>query len=259
MLKLERPLCFFDLETTGLNITTSRIVSLAVMKIMPDGDVITKSRLVNPLVPIPPETTDIHGIKDEDVADAPPFKQIAKSLHEFMSGCDLGGYNMKNYDLPLISEEFARCGLSFPAFDQKLVDAGVIFKIMEQRTLTAAYKFFCGKDLEDAHDAEADTNATYEVFEAQVKRYGEEIGTTIDEIHNFTDDGRVDLANKIVRNENGEYVFNFGKSKGKRVIDDVGFAEWMLGKDFTYNTKVAVNYALEKGGYPTIPIKPSSK
>jgi DNA polymerase-3 subunit epsilon len=254
MKKLKKPLAFFDLETTGLNVAEDRIVSIAIHKLNVDGTLKKKYRLVNPTIPIPTEASDVHGITDDKVKDEPTFAQLAKGIFAFIEDCDLGGYNMINYDLPLISEEFARCNIMFPSPTVKTVDAGRIFHLKEPRTLEAAYKKYCGKDLDDAHDAQADTEATYEVFMAQLEQY-DDIGETVEEIHAFCKDGdeRADLANKIIL-QDGEYYFNFGKSKGLRVQDDVGFANWMLDKDFTYNTKMVVKYALEKAGKKVKPI-----
>jgi len=255
MIKLTKPLAFFDLETTGLNIAEGRIVSIAIHKLNIDGTIEKKYRLINPTIPIPKEASDVHGIVDENVKDEPTFSQLSKGLHGFIKDCDLGGYNAINYDIPLLSEEFARCQIMFPSLQVKMVDAGRIFHLKEPRTLEAAYKKYCGGDMEDAHDAEADTQATYEVFLAQLEQY-DDIGKTTEEIHQFCKDGdnRADLANKIIIDENGDYIFNFSKAKGKRVIDDVEMANWILDKDFTYNTKMVVKYALEKAGLKVPPI-----
>jgi DNA polymerase-3 subunit epsilon len=255
MLELKRPLAFFDLETTGLNVAEDRICSIAIHKLGIDGEVEKKYTLINPTIPIPKEASEVHKITDDMVKDKPTFRQLSKGIHAFLQDCDLGGYNMINYDLPLLSEEFARCQLMFPSPTVKTVDAGRIFHIKEPRTLESAYLKFCNKTMDDFHNAEADTQATYEVFMAQLEKY-DDIGETTEEIHKFCKDGdnRADLSNKIVINEKGEYVFNFGKCKGQRVQDDVGFANWMLDKDFTYNTKLVVKHALEKAGKEVAPI-----
>jgi len=253
-INLKKPVIFFDIETTGLNVATDRICSIALSKLNTDGTIDKRYRLLNPTISIPQEATDVHGIKNEDVSKEPTFKQISKGLYYFMQGCDLGGYNAVNFDLPLLSEEFARCGMMFPDLSTKIVDAGRIFHLMNPRTLEAAYKEYCGKDLEDAHDAQVDTDATLEVFMKQVEVH--EIGNSIDEISLFCkqDDNRADLANKIILVD-GEYLFNFGKSKGLPVHEDIGFARWMLDKDFTYNTKMIIKYALERAGIDCPEIK----
>jgi len=255
MIELTKPLAFFDLETTGLNVAEDRIVSIAIHKIHTDGTVEKKYKLINPTIPIPKEASNVHSITDEMVANEPTFKQMAKGMKEFLDNCDLGGYNAINYDLPLLSEEFARCGIMYPPLDLKIVDAGRIFHLQEPRTLEAALKKYCGKTLEDSHNAEADTQATVDVFLAQLELY-DDIGDNITEIHTYCqgDDTRADLSNKIVM-KNGEYYFNFGKCKGMRVQDDVGFANWMLDKDFTYNTKLVIKKALEEAGKEVKPIK----
>ena len=170
-LNLKNPLVFFDLETTGINISQDRIVELAFLKVMPNGETEKKVHLVNPTVPIPEEVSMIHGIRDEDVADKPTFKELAKNLAKFLEGCDLGGFNVVRFDVPLLVEEFLRAGIDFEVSQRKLIDAQKIFFLMEQRTLTAAYKFYCNKELEGAHGAEADNDATFEVFKAQLERY----------------------------------------------------------------------------------------
>ncbi len=252
-LHLKNPIVFFDLETTGMNITTDRVIELSFHKVHLNGREETNTMLVNPEVPIPQETTLIHGIKDEDVKDAPNFKGIAKNLQKFLEGCDLAGYNIIKFDVPMLVEEFLRVGIDFDVSKRKLIDAQKIFFLMEKRTLSAAYKFYCGKELENAHSAEADTLATYEVLKKQLEMYeneevedltGNKIGVIqndMDKIHNLTLQNMVDLAGRIVLNKNGEEVFNFGKHKGKRVVDvfqlEPNYYDWMLRNDFPLDTK----------------------
>lgn len=240
-LKLQRPLVVFDLETTGTNIMTDRIVEISVLKAFPDGTTEQKSHLVNPGMPIPPEATAVHHISDEDVADKPLFKQIAKSLCTYLEGCDIAGFNSNKFDVPLLAQEFERAGIDFDLMNRKFVDVQNIFHKMEKRTLVAAYKFYCGGNLEDAHSAAADTKATYEVLLRQVEVY-DELGNDIDALADFSKvDRSLDLAGRIVLNDKDEPVFNFGKNKGRTVKEIVryepSFIAWMLQGDFPKNTK----------------------
>lgn len=240
-LQLRRPLAFLDLETTGTNVGTDRIVEIALMKVHPGGKKEIKVHRINPTIPIPIESSKVHGIYDEDVKDKPTFQQLATELMAFLGGCDLAGYNSNKFDIPLLIEEFTRAGLDFPVTDRKLVDVQNIFHKMEQRTLSAAYKFYCDKDLVDAHSAEADTTATYEVLLAQLSRY-ESLKNDIDFLSSFSTVGRnVDLAGRIVLNDSGEEVFNFGKYKGKTVREvfrsEPSYYDWMMKGDFATNTK----------------------
>lgn len=262
-LNLKNPLVFFDLETTGINVAQDRIVELAMLKVKPNGETEKKIHLVNPTVPIPEESAMIHGIRDEDVADKPTFKELAKNLTKFLEGCDLGGFNIVRFDVPLLVEEFLRAGVDFEVSQRKLIDAQKIFFLMEQRTLTAAYKFYCGKKLEGAHGAEADNDATYEVFKAQIERYnGEEvtdasgrklgkIENDMAAIHNLVASNMVDLAGRIVLNDKGEEVFNFGKHKGKPVAEvlnrERGYYDWMMQGDFPLDTKRKLTQIKLKG------------
>ena len=215
-LKLTRPIAFIDLETTGINITTDRIVELAIVKISPDGSKLVKRKLVNPLMPIPESSSAIHGITDEMVKDAPSFKQISNEVKQFIEGADLGGYNSNRFDIPMLLEEFLRAGIEYSVDGKRLVDVQKIFHMMEQRTLSAAYKFYCSKTLEGAHGAEADATATWEVLEAQLERYPQ-IGDSVESIVKFTgEDDIVDFARRFVKDK-GIEVFNFGKHKGKPV------------------------------------------
>ncbi len=253
MLKLKNPLVVFDLETTGTNIANDRIVEMALLKVMPDGTVEEKSRRINPTIPIPLETSLIHGIYDEDVKDEPNFKQVAKSLATWLEGCDLAGFNILKFDVPMLVEEFLRANVDFEVDNRKLVDAQKIFHLMEKRNLSAAYQFYCGKPLENAHSALADTQATYEVLMAQIDKYegesvkdllGKELGTIKNDmniLHELTNQKMVDLAGRMVYNDKGEETFNFGKHRGKLVSEvlqkEPSFYDWMMKGDFPLDTK----------------------
>ncbi|MDR1745921.1 MAG: 3'-5' exonuclease [Tannerella sp.] len=240
-LKLANPLVFFDLETTGVNISKDRIVEISILKVYPNGKEESKTRRINPEVPIPPEATQIHGITDEDVKDCPTFKAIAKSLAAQIEGCDLAGFNSNRFDIPLLAEEFLRAGVDIDLNKRKLVDVQTIFHKMEQRTLSAAYKFYCDRDLDHAHSAESDTKATYEVLKAQLDKYPELQNDIkyIAEFSSFTNN--VDFAGRMIYNEKGEEVINFGKYKGRLVKDvlsfDPSYYSWVMNGDFTLNTK----------------------
>jgi DNA polymerase III subunit epsilon len=236
-LTFKRPIVFFDLETTGTDITRDRIVQIAVLKLLPDGGEEVRTRLLNPGIPIPASATAVHHITNADVADKPKFPDIAKGLAEFFRDADIAGFNSNRFDIPILVEEFGRCSIPFPDPEAKLVDVQVIYHRKEERTLAAAYKFYCSKTLEGAHDAEADVRATLEVFREQLEKY-DDIGTTLEELHRYSNsDGIVDYARKLMRNDRGEIVYAFGKNRGKRVLDDTGYAEWMLGGDFPESTK----------------------
>ena len=231
----------FDLETTGMSVNIDRIVEFSYIKVMPDGTENIKTLRFNPGIPIPHEVSLIHGIYDDDVKDAPLFKQKAKELAEEFKGCDFAGFNSNKFDFPLLVEEFLRAGVEFDVENRKFVDAQRIFHMMEQRTLTAAYKFYCNKELVNAHSAEADTIATLEVLKAQIERY-ENLENDVDFLHNFTkQDKNVDLAGRMVYNNDGVPVFNFGKHKGKPVQEvfktDFGYYDWMMNGDFAEDTK----------------------
>lgn len=253
-LNLKRPLAFFDLETTGTMIGLDRIIEIAVLKVLPDGTQEMKSSRINPEMPIPYESSLIHGIFDEDVKDAPVFKEAGKEFAEFLDNCDLAGYNSNKFDIPMLMEEFLRAGISFDLENRRFVDVQNIFHQMEQRTLKAAYQFYCGKAIENAHSAEADTMATYEVLLAQLDRYkGQEwedkkgnksvpVQNDVEALHEFTNLSRpVDFAGRIVFNENGIEIFNFGKHKGKCVEDvfqaEPSYYSWMQQGDFPLYTK----------------------
>ena len=240
-LNLKNPLVFFDLETTGINIVKDRIVEISFVKVYPNGKEGSKTRRINPEMPIPPESTAIHGITDEDVKDCPTFKEIAKSLAAQIEGCDLAGYNSNRFDIPLLAEEFLRAGVDIDLNKRKFVDVQTIFHKMEQRTLAAAYKFYCDKSLENAHTAEADTMATYEVLKAQLDRYPE-LQNDINFLSQYSSyTNNVDFAGRMVYNDKGEEVINFGKYKGRLVEEvlknDPGYYSWIMNGDFPLNTK----------------------
>ena len=243
-LNLKRPLVFFDLETTGVDTAKDRIVEISMVKVMPDGEEIVRTRLINPQMHIPEDATAVHGITDEDVKDQPTFAQIAKSLAQFIQGCDFGGFNSNRFDLPMLAEEFLRVGVDVDLKKHRFVDVQNIFHKMEQRTLVAAYKFYCDKNLEDAHSAEADTRATLEVLKAQLDRY-DELQNDIDFLADFSSRGEaVDYAGRIVYNEKGEEVFSFGKYKG-RVVSEIfrtepSYYDWMMNGDFPAYTKKVI-------------------
>jgi len=248
-LQLTKPIAFIDLETTGINISTERIVEIAMVKISPDGTQQIKRKLINPQMPIPKASSDIHGITDEMVKDAPTFKQAANEIKQFIDNCDLAGYNSNRFDIPMLIEEFLRSGLEFTLDGKKLLDVQKVFHMMEQRTLGAAYKFYCNKSLENAHSAEVDATATWEVLEAQVERYPQ-IGNTVDSIVKFTgEDDIVDFARRFVK-ENGIEIFNFGKHKGKPVTqvlkEEPQYYDWMMKGDFPMNTKQKLTEILNR-------------
>ncbi|MFC5046419.1 exonuclease domain-containing protein [Aquimarina hainanensis] len=240
-LNLKKPICFFDLETTGVNITKDRIVEISILKVFPNGNKESKTWLVNPEMPIPPATTEIHGISDEKVANEPTFKQLASKVHEMIKGCDLGGFNSNRFDIPLLAEELLRAGYDFDMKNTVGVDVQTIFHKMEKRTLSAAYKFYCDKDLEGAHSAEADTMATYEVLKAQLDRYPE-LENDTKFLADFSSRNQfADFAGFIAFNNKKEEVFSFGKHKGKLVAqvleDEPGYFGWIQNADFPLYTK----------------------
>ncbi|MDE6753089.1 MAG: 3'-5' exonuclease [Muribaculaceae bacterium] len=240
-LKLERPLIFFDLETTGTNITHDRIVELSYIKVFPDGTEERKTRRLNPEMHIPEESSAIHHITDEMVANEPTFRQIAKSLLEIFSGSDIAGYNSNKFDVPLLMEEFGRCGLNFDVAGRRFIDVQNIFHKKEQRTLIAAYKFYCGEELTGAHSAFEDTEATYKVLLGQLEMY-DDLENDVEFLSKFSSVGRnVDLAARIVLNDKDQPVFNFGKHKGKTVKEvlrrEPSFYDWIMQGDFPKNTK----------------------
>ncbi len=240
-LKLKKPICFFDLETTGVNISKDRIVEISILKIFPNGTQESKTWLVNPEMPIPPETTAVHGIDNDKIANEPTFKELAPKVSEMIKGCDLGGFNSNRFDIPLLAEELLRVGLDFDMKNTVAVDVQTIYHKMEKRTLSAAYQFYCNKDLEDAHSAEADTNATYEVLKAQLDRYSE-LENDIKFLADYSSRKQyADFAGFIAYDDDGKEVFSFGKHKGKlveQVMDDEpGYFGWIQNADFPLYTK----------------------
>ncbi len=252
-LSLKVPLCFFDLETTGTNITQDRIIEIAVIKVLPGGDMLRKTNLVNPTVPIPEDSTAIHGITNDDVKDKPTFKDLAKEYAKFFEGCDLSGFNILKFDVPVLVEEFLRAGVDFEYSRKKIIDSQKIFHLMEKRNLAAAYQFYCQKELKDSHTAEADTQACMEVLVSQVERYENQpvvdslnnplgiIRNDMDELNKLTSTEMIDLAGRMIRNHNGDAIFNFGKHRNKTVLsvfkDEPGYYDWMMNNDFALDTK----------------------
>ncbi|MEP6584441.1 MAG: 3'-5' exonuclease [Ginsengibacter sp.] len=239
-LLLQRPLVFIDLETTGVNLATDRIIEIAIVKVMPDGTKLIKQKMVNPQMPIPKSSSEIHGITNEKVKDAPTFKEVANELKQFIDNADLSGYNSNRFDVPLLMEEFLRAGFTIDMTDRKMVDVQHIFHMMEKRTLGAAYKFYCEKELEGAHSAEIDATATWEILEAQLIRYSH-LGNTLETILQFTGEEKfVDFARRFTM-ENEIEVFNFGKHKGRPVCDvlkaEPQYYDWMMKGDFPLHTK----------------------
>jgi DNA polymerase-3 subunit epsilon len=240
-LNLKNPIVFFDLETTGVNVASDRIVEISYLKVYPNGNEMSRTLRINPEMHIPEQASEVHGIYDADVADCPTFKQVAKEIANDFEGADIAGFNSNRFDVPLLAEEFLRADVDLDMTRRKFIDVQVIFHKMEQRTLSAAMKFYCGKELEGAHSADADTRATYEVLQAQLDRY-DELQNDIVWLSEFSSHtNNVDFAGRIVRNEQGIEVFNFGKYKGMPVVDvfrrDPGYYSWMLQGDFTLNTK----------------------
>ena len=240
-LNLTKPLAFIDLETTGLNIASDRIVEISIVKVHPNENKDIVTRRVNPTIPISTESTSIHGISDDDVKNEPTFKQMAKELANFIEGCDLAGYNSNKFDIPMLAEEFLRAEVDFDITKRNLVDVQNIFHKMEQRTLAAAYKFYCDKDLVDAHSAEADTIATMEILLAQVEKY-DSLENNVAFLSEFSKaTNNVDLLGRIVYDKNNVEVFNFGKHKGKAVLEvlekEPGYYHWMMNGDFPLYTK----------------------
>ena len=241
-LNLKNPIVFFDLETTGTNINSDRIVEICYLKVYPNGNEESKTMRINPEMHIPEASTAVHGIHDEDVADCPRFKDVAASIARDIEGCDLGGFNSNRFDIPVLAEEFLRAGVDIDLNRRKFVDVQVIYHKLEQRPLSAAYKFYCHKNLEDAHTAEADTRATYEVLQAQLDRYPDVLKNDISFLADYSSFNRnVDFAGRMVYDDKGVEVFNFGKYKGVPVAEvlrkDPGYYSWILQGDFTLNTK----------------------
>lgn len=240
-LKLDRPIIFFDLETTGTDIATDRIVELSYIKVYPDGSKEQKCRRLNPEMHIPEASTAIHHITDADVADQPTFRQVAKALLQIFDNSDIAGFNSNKFDVPLLMEEFARVGLNFDTAGRRFIDVQNIFHKMEQRTLVAAYRFYCGKELDGAHSAAADTEATYDVLLAQIDKY-DDLKNDVESLAEFSRIGNnVDLAGRIVLDSDGDATFAFGKHKGKKLREvwkrEPSFFDWMLHGSFPKNTK----------------------
>ncbi len=252
-LNLKNSIAFFDLEATGTNVSTDRIVEISIVKLNPDGGQEIYTRRVNPGVPIPLEASLIHGLYDKDLKNEPHFKDLAQEVFQFIGLSDLAGFNVLKYDIPLLVEEFLRSGIDFDLDKRNLLDAQKIFHLMEKRNLSAAYKFYCGKKLENAHSAEADTLATVDVFRAQIERYfgesvedlqGNKLGVfenDMKKIHALVNERMVDLAGRFVFNSQGQEIFNFGKHKGKTIEqtlkEEPGYYEWMMKGDFPLDTK----------------------
>ena len=242
-LKLTRPLVFFDLETTGTNITHDRIVEISIVKLMPDGTVVERSRRLNPEMPIPAEATAIHHITDDDVAAEPTFRQVAASLSKLLQGCDIAGFNSNRFDIPLLDQEFHRAGVDFDLNGVRFVDVQTIYHKKEPRTLVAAYRYYCGKELEEAHSALADTRATMEVLMAQLDVY-DDLPVELDGLSEFANPNRnVDLLGRLIYDDNKREVINFGKYKGRLaeevLASDPGYYNWIMQGDFAQNTKNA--------------------
>lgn len=252
-LNLKIPICFFDLETTGTNIQHDRIIEIAVTKVFPSGEIVRKANLINPGIPIPPESTVFHGITDDDVKGKPTFKEVARDYAKLFEGSDLSGFNIMKFDVPVLVEEFLRCDVEFDYTRKKVIDSQKIFHMMEKRTLKAAYQFYCGKDLDNSHSAESDTDASMEVLLAQIERYDNQDvtdtnGNKIGEIRNdmeilsrLTSQGMVDLAGRMIVGPKGEIIYNFGKHRGKEVKgvfkEDPAFYDWVMNGDFSLDTK----------------------
>ena len=251
-LKLIRPLCVFDLETTGLQIVKDRIIQIGIIKIHPDGKSEEFSSLVNPQIPIPKETTAIHGITDEKVKGQPSFKEIAKNIIYFIDDSDLAGYNSNKFDIPLLAEELIRSGIEFDLSNRHFVDVQNIFHKMEQRTLVAAYQFYCSKSMNNAHDALYDTQITWEVLKAQLSKY-KDLAQDIPSLSDFSRMGELknhDFAGRLAKNKGNEVVYNFGKHKGKSIADvmneEPGYYGWMLNADFPLYTKQCLKKEADK-------------
>ncbi len=243
-LNLTTPIVFFDLETTGTDINKDRIVEICYLKVWPNGNEDAHNLRINPEMHIPEEASAVHGIFDADVKDCPKFKEVAKNIAKDFEGCDIAGFNSNRFDVPLLAEEFLRAGVDIDLARHRFIDVQVIYHKKEQRTLSAAYQFYCGKNLEDAHTALADTRATYEVLKAQLDKYPDLQNDMkfLSEYSSFTKN--VDFAGRMVYDDNGNEVFNFGKYKGQLVKDvlakDPGYYGWILGSEFTLNTKAAL-------------------
>lgn len=250
MLQLTRPVAFIDLETTGVNLSTDRIIEIAIVRLLPTGEKQVKRKLINPEMAIPKASSDIHGITDDMVKDAPTFKQAANEIKQFLDNCDLGGYNSNRFDIPLLMEEFLRAGMDVDLCDRRMIDVQHIFYTMEPRTLKAAYKFYCDKELENAHSAEADVHATIDVLMSQLQRYTH-LGATLDSVLSAIGEEKiVDYARRMIVDDKGVEVFNFGKYKGRPVADvlrqEPQYYDWMMKGDFPLHTKKKLTELLNK-------------
>jgi DNA polymerase-3 subunit epsilon len=253
-LNLIKPIVFFDLETTGINIAVDKVVEISILKVFPNGNKESKTWLVNPEIAIPQESSDIHGITNEKVVAEPTFKELAPKINEMIADSDLAGFNSNRFDIPLLAEELMRAGIDFDMKNRKAIDVQVIFHKKEQRTLGAGYQFYCGKELEGAHGAEADTNATYEILLAQLDKY-EDIGNTVDALSEFSTHGkRADFAGFILMNDKDQEIFSFGKYKG-RTVEEVlkenpGYNNWIQNADFPLYTKKVLKEIKERMSKP---------
>jgi DNA polymerase-3 subunit epsilon len=252
-LQLKNPLIFFDLETTGIDVAVDRIVEISYLKIYPNGDEESRTLKINPGMPIPPKTSKIHGISDEDVKDAPSFQSVAKGIANVFEGCDFAGYNSNKFDIPLLAEEFLRADIDLDLKKRKFIDIQVIFHKKEQRTLGAAYKFYCDKNLEDAHSAEADTRATMEILQAQLDRYAD-LPNDVDELSKYSSHNRnADFLGRIIYDDEDQEIFNFGKYKGQRVTEvlkkDPGYYGWMINGSFPLYTKKVLTSIKLRGAF----------
>ncbi len=262
-LKLTKPIVFFDLETTGINIGSDRIVEISILKIFPNGNKESKTWLVNPEIEISAEATAIHGITNEKVVTEPTFKELATTIMEMIGDSDLAGFNSNRFDIPLLAEELLRTGIDFDMNNRKAIDVQVIFHKKEQRTLSAGYKFYCGKELEDAHSAEADTNATYEILKAQLDKY-DDIENSVDALSEYSSHHkRADFAGFILFNDKDEEIFSFGKYKG-RTVEDVlkenpGYNTWIQNADFPLYTKKVLKEIKERMSAPQNGMSDSEK
>lgn len=249
-LNLKKPLVFFDLETTGTNIATDRIVEIAILKVHPNGNKESKTWLVNPEVKIPEEASAIHGITDEKVAKEPTFKKLAPKINKMIDNCDLAGFNSNRFDIPLLAEEMLRANIDFDMNNRKAIDVQVIYHKKEQRTLSAGYKFYCGKELENAHSAQADTNATYEILKAQIDKYSD-IENSVEALSEYSEQAkRADFAGFILIDENNKEIFSFGKYKGQNIEEvlkeNPGYNAWMQQADFPLYTKKVLRKIRER-------------
>ncbi|MBT4413508.1 MAG: 3'-5' exonuclease [Polaribacter sp.] len=253
-LDLKKPIVFFDLETTGINIANDKIVEISILKVFPNGNKESKTWLVNPEMEIPQGSIDVHGITNEKVATEPTFKELASKVNEMIAGCDLAGFNSNRFDIPLLAEELMRAGIDFDMKNRKAIDVQVIFHKKEQRTLSAGYQFYCEKELEGAHGAEADTNATYEILLAQLTKY-KDIGNTVDALSEYSTHGkRADFAGFILMNEEDQEIFSFGKYKGRTVVEvlkeNPGYNNWIQNADFPLYTKKVLREIKERMSAP---------